>query len=175
MKENFYIWITNNPLMNTRIIVYSLLLSLLITSVSFSQERELDGIYTPGTSQTMRALGVTPICWVNAANEFNAYIPGEDPILLTITNDKKPDLGKLPEFKAVVITEYSFVLTSTDDKRFYFAVESYEEKQMKEILKNMGSDFVKTDYGTGFAQHTVKDISLEKLKAAKSVYDVFGK
>lgn len=175
MKENFYIWITNNPFMNTRIIVYSLLLSLLITSVSFSQERELDGIYTPGTSQTMTAMNVEPICWVNANNEFNAYIPGENPILLTIQNDVKPDLGKLPQFKTVFITAYSFVLTSTDDKRYYFGVESNEEKQMKEILKNMGSDFVKTDYGYGFAQHTVKDESLKKLKAAKSVYDVLGK
>jgi len=32
--------------------------------------------------------------------------------------------------------------------------------------------FTKTDYGYGFAKHTLKDKSLEKLKAAKSVYDI---
>lgn len=161
--------------MKTKTLIAALAIALFSTGISYAQEHELDGIFAPNTSHTMTAVAVKPICWVNAANEFNAYIPAENPVLLTIQNEKKPDLGKLPEFKSVLLTEHSFVLTSTDDKRYYFAVEGKEEKQMKEILKNMGSAFVKTDYGYGFAKHTVKDKSLEKLKAAKSVYDVLGR
>lgn len=161
--------------MKTRTLFSAFLLSLSVSTISFGQENSFDGIFAPGTTQTMTAMNVAPICWLNANNEFNAYIPGENPILLTIQNEKKPDLGKLPNFKAVFITAYCFVLTSTDDKRYYFGVESNEEKQMKEIIKNMGSEFVKTDYGYGFARHTVKDVRLNELKAAKSVHDVLGK
>lgn len=156
-------------------IISAISFTLLIPFGSVAQEKAMDGIFKPGTSQTMKAMGVTPICRINTANEFNAYIPGKSPILLTIQNEEKPDLGKLPEFKAVVITEHSFVLTAKDDKRYYFGVESHEEKQMKEILTKMGSKFVKTDYGYGFAKHTVSDVDLNELKAAKSVYDVLEK
>lgn len=156
-------------------IITALSFTLFTLSNLFAQENEPDGIFTPGTTQTMKAINVTPVCWVKTSNEFSAYIPVENPILLTIQNEKKPDLGMLPEFKTVFMTAYCFVLTSADDKRYYFGVESKEEKQMEEILKNLGSEFIKTDYGYGFAKHTVKDKSLKNLKAAKSVYDILGK
>lgn len=153
--------------------IAALFLSLFTTAFVFAQDAiPRDGIFTPGTSLTMTSINTTPVCWINATNEFNVYIPGEAPLLLTIQNEKNPNLGKLPDFKSTFVTDYSFVLTANDDRRYYFAVDSYEEKQVFQIVKGMGSEFVKTDYGYGYAKHTVADVSLEKLKAAKSVYDV---
>lgn len=156
----------------------ALAFSLFSVTVSLAQdEMPTDGIFTPGTSTGMTVTRIEPVCWLNSANEFNVYVPGKDGgTLLTLLNEKKPDIGSLPKFSEITATDYSFILTTEDKQEYYFAVESKEEKQMLDyMLRLLHPKFEKTVYGHGLAKHTVNDVSLDKLKAAKSVYDVLGK
>lgn len=53
-------------------ILTALSFTLFTLSNLSAQEDEPDGIFTPGTTQTMQAINITPVCWVNTSNEFNA-------------------------------------------------------------------------------------------------------
>jgi len=161
--------------MNTRIIVYSLFLSLSITFISFAQ-KGTDGIYAPGATVSITRALTKPICWVNEAKEFNVYIPGQTKVLLTLQNEEDEILKKLPKFVSVTYTRYSFVLTSNKGDKYYFAAPGYEEKQMLQLLNPRKEIFKKRIYGHDLLQHLItNDIDIKKLKSARSVYDVLEK
>lgn len=153
------------------------LLFLIVTVNGFSQNETRTGIYKYGNAEYITAIATKPECWVNEANEFNVLITTEDKmILLTMLNGTNPEIGRLPEFDRVMFTKYSFVLHTPENENYYFATESQEEKQMKELLYD-SAGFKKSYYGYGIAKHEIPLKNLDKkyantLKAAKSVYDV---
>jgi len=153
-------------------------LCLFTVTASFAQTDSSDYPFTPGTDIRMTVTVAEPVCWVNAANEFNVYLKDkEGGTLLTLLNENAPKLGTLPKFYAVTMTDYSFILSTEDKQDYYFAIQSPEEKQVLQILKYTHPTFKAAYYGTGFSKHVLgkRKITLEQLKTAKSVYDVLEK
>jgi hypothetical protein len=164
--------------MKFSILLTSLAFCLSVTTVAFAQTNATDYPFTPGTTINITVSMVEPVCWVNAAHEFNVYFKSaEGMTLLTLLNETDPKLGKLPAFNTITLTDYSFLLSTEDKKDYYFAAESDDEKKVLQLLKYTHPTFTESHYGYGVAKHNLgnRKITLEQLKAAKSVYDVLEK
>lgn len=178
-KRNYYIFENLQTLeMKISAILAAFTLCLFTLTASIAQTDSSDYPFTPGTDIRMTVTVVEPVCWLNAANEFNVYLKDkEGGTLLTLLNENAPKLGTLPKFYAVTMTDYSFILSTEDKQDYYFAVESAEEKQVLQILKYTHPKFRESYYGYGIAKHVLgkRKITLEQLRAAKSLYDVLEK
>lgn len=134
----------------------------------------MNGIYALGTEHSYKFLKAEPVYWVNRANEFNVYVDSKSQLLLTLKDNTCPDLKELPLFERVFVSDYSFMLCTEDKKGYYFTTKGYEQNQTLDLVKNFGYEIVNVFYGSDFTEQKVNNISLEKLKVAKSIHDVIG-
>ncbi|MCW4467890.1 hypothetical protein OGH69_02845 [Flavobacterium sp. MFBS3-15] len=159
----------------TRLLLAAALLTLSLPAMA--QEYE-GGLFTPGTNFEMTVVATEPVFWVNAANEANAYFETKEGItIMTMQANKKPDTGKLPKISRVSFSDYGFMLHG-EDSSYFFGLGNKESEQYLKILKYAATGEIKTFEGYGIAKHywpKDKAPALDKLKAAKSVYDVLGK
>ncbi|MBY8961341.1 hypothetical protein KJK34_01100 [Flavobacterium sp. D11R37] len=125
---------------------------------------------------TFKYIKCTPVCWKNASNEFNIYLEREGSVhLYTFLSEKEINLGRLPEFEILCYSKHFFVLHSSSDINFYFIVGNKAEKDSINLVSSIYKP-TRIYSGAGIAHHTwTKDKegkpSLDKLKAAKSIYD----
>lgn len=155
-----------------------LTVALLIPVLSLAQIEHGTGLFTPGTSFEMQMINGEPICWINKANEVNAYINDAEGVnLITLQSNDKPDIGELPKINKVTYSSYGFMLHNDGGTSYYFGVPTAESGQMLEIMKYTVKGEVKTFNGYGVAKHfwpAGKAPDLKELQAANSIYDVLG-
>lgn len=154
------------------------LAALLLLSLPAMAQEDEGGLFTPGTNFEMTVIATEPVFWVNDANEANAYFETKDGItILTMQANKKPDTGKLPKISRVSFSEYGFMLYG-ENNSYFFGLGNKESEQYLKILKYAATGEVKTFEGYGIAKHywpKGEAPALDKLKAARSLYDVFGR
>ena len=152
--------------------------ALLIPVFSIAQVEHGTGLFTPGTSFEMQMINGEPTCWVNAANEVNAYINDAEGVkLITLQSNDRPDIGELPKMNRVTYSSHGFMLHSENGTNYFFGLDELESKQVLDIMKYTVKGDVKTFNGYGVAQHSWpagKAPDLKELQAANSIYDVLG-
>ena len=151
--------------------------ALLIPVLSSAQQGT--GLYTPGNSTNIRVMNVEPVCWVNAANEVNAYITNKNEVeLITLQSNDKLNVGKLPKINRVSYSSHGFMLHGENGTCYFFGMDELESEQVLDIMKNTVKGEVKTFDGYGVARHfwpADKAPKLEELQAANSIYGVLGR
>lgn len=154
------------------------MLTLIFSICAFAQERN-SGLYTPGNSTDVRVMNVEPVCWVNEANELNAFIQGEDRAeVLTMIGEPGAEMPVLPKIVRVSSNSSAFMLHGEDGTCYFFGIKDSEKsEQMYNFIKYGATGEIKTYHGIGIASHKwlePKGPELKELMAAKSIYDVLG-
>lgn len=156
-----------------------LTVALLIPVLSNAQEKPGERLFQPGTSYDMMVMNVEPVCWVNEANEVNAYIINKDGVeMITLQSKDKLNVGELPKINRVSYSSHGFMLHGENGTGYFFGLGELESKQVLDIMKNTVKGEVKTFDGYGVARHiwpAAKAPKLKELQAANSIYDVLGK
>jgi len=154
---------------------FAIITELLLLSLPAMAQQDKAGVFTPGTSFEMTVIAIESVFWVNATNEANAYFEHKDGItVLTMQANKKPETGKLPKISRVSFSDHGFMLHG-EKISYFFGSGNKESEQYLKILKYAATGEVKTFEGYGIARHywpKGKAPALEKLKEAKSIYDV---
>lgn len=159
---------------------FSLLAAIALLPLSTFAQSNDSGLFVPRTSLEMRVMNVEPVCWVNEANELNAYIQSEDrAAILTMIGEQGTEMPVLPKIVRVSYSTSGFMLNGEDGTCYFFGVKDKEEsKKTYDIMKYAATGEIKTYGGIAIAIHQwlePKGPELEDLRAAKSIYDVLGK
>ena len=159
--------------------IIRLFTALLLLSISASAQNRDSGLYVPSNSFDVRFMNVEPVCWVNEANELNAYIQGEDNAeIITMIGREGAEMPVLPKIIRVSYATSGFMLHGEDGTNYFFGLDKEESGQVLQIMKYGTTGDVKTYNGIGIARHhwlEPKGPELEELRAAKSIYDVLDK
>jgi len=116
--------------------------ALLIPVLSSAQQGT--GLYAPGNSTNIRVMNVEPVCWVNEANEVNAYITGKDGVqMITLQSNDKLNVAKLPKINRVSYSSHGFMLHGENGTGYFFGMDELESKQVLDIMKNTAKGEVK--------------------------------
>ncbi|MBE99724.1 hypothetical protein [Flavobacterium coralii] len=160
-------------ILKTRVLLITLFLLSFAASAQVTGDKKLA---EQKSSTLFTYMKCEPVCWKNASNEFNVYVEREGSVhLFTFMSEEEINLGPLPEFEILCYSKYFFALHSPEDVNYYFTVESEAEEESRNIVSNIYNP-TRIYSGAGIAHHTwTKDKegkpSLDKLKAAKSIYD----
>ena len=152
--------------------------ALLIPVFSNAQEKPSEGLFQPGTSYDIMVMNAEPVCWVNGANEVNAYITGKDGVqMITLQSKDKPDVGEFPKINRVSYSSHGFMLHGENGTNYFFGMDELESKQVLDIMKHTAKGDVKIFNGFGVVRHfwpADKAPDLKELQVANSIYDVLG-